>query len=145
MKETYSLNSDPLPKPPVPHDCVIQKLEIRDSFLRITFEDGISRHDAIKYLNPEAKSLIMRFHLPDDPDDRDNLLIRLESPVRFRRQQCRILDISQLEKLTKDNSRLEYIDHYASCSTNSLIIILGGSSTVHMEMTTDFIEYDWIL
>ena len=145
MKETYFLNSDPLPKPPVPHDCVIQKLEIRDSFLRITFEDGISRHDAIKYLNPEAKSLIMRFHLPDDPDDRDNLLIRLESPVRHCRQQSRILDIDQLETLAKDSSRLEYIDHYASCSTNSLIVILGGSSTVHMEMTTDFIEYDWIL
>ena len=106
MKEIYTLNSDPLPWPPVPHDCLITDIRIQDRVLEFTFEEDISCHDSIKVLKPGAKSLVMRFNLCGDPYDQENLLIRLESAVKLRWwnpwkpfspiQRCRILDNKKL-------------------------------------------------
>ena len=59
-KEIYYLNGETLPTIPLPHDCVIKSLAIKDQCMEFVFEDDISYHDSIKYYRPDAKSLIMR-------------------------------------------------------------------------------------
>ena len=66
MKEIFYLNKDILPTIPVPHDCVIKDIQIGGQHLTFVFEDDISYHDSIKFIAPEAKSLIIRYHLTDD-------------------------------------------------------------------------------
>ncbi len=154
MKEIYTLNSDPLPWPPVPHDCLITDIRIQDRVLEFTFEEDISCHDSIKVLKPGAKSLVMRFNLCGDPYDQENLLIRLESAIKLRWwnpwkpfspiQRCRILDNKKLPGLTKGGRRLGYIDHFISRSSGTLIVRLSAMEEIQMEMYADVIEYEWI-
>ena len=69
MIEKYNLNTDILPTIPVPHDCVIKEITFDSEFLVLKFEDDISYHDSIKYINPNASSLVIRIHLNDPTFD----------------------------------------------------------------------------
>ncbi|MBR6424372.1 MAG: hypothetical protein IKS29_00270, partial [Oscillospiraceae bacterium] len=68
MKEKYFLNGESLPTIPVPHDCVIKKIQLKDQCIEFIFEDDISYHDSIQYYKPDAKSLIIRYHFAYDTD-----------------------------------------------------------------------------
>lgn len=66
MKEKYFLNGESLPTIPVPHDCVIEKIQLKDQCIEFIFEDDISYHDSIQHYKPDAESLIVRYHFAYD-------------------------------------------------------------------------------
>ena len=69
MKEQYYLNGESLPTIPVPHDCIIKNVRLKNQCIEFVFEDDISNYDSIKHYKPDAKSLIIRYHFADDPND----------------------------------------------------------------------------
>ena len=66
MTERYRLDGELLPTIPVPHDGMITRLEIGGDCITFRFEEDIGRRDAIAYIHPGAKSLIIRYHLTED-------------------------------------------------------------------------------
>lgn len=66
MTERYRLDGELLPTIPVPHDGVITRLEIGGDCITFRFEEDIGRRDAIAFIHPGAKSLIIRYHLTED-------------------------------------------------------------------------------
>ena len=65
MIETYRLDEKSLPVLPCPHDCVIKRVIIDESFIVFRFENNIGCHDSISRLRSESESLIIRYHLCD--------------------------------------------------------------------------------
>lgn len=141
MKETYYLNKVELPTIPVPHDCVIKEIQLDGNNLIFVFENDISYHDSIKAFRPDAKSLIIRFHLVDDI----SLFIR-EKPNRLFHKPGVYKEID----LTKSNNqlvdlpkkRLEYLYHNVGYC--SIIVKLWSSSSIILDMTIDYVEFEWI-
>ena len=64
MKEIYYLNQETLPVMPTPHDNVINRIEENGEFISFYLDANISdEDDGIRFYHPEAKSLIIRYHL----------------------------------------------------------------------------------
>ena len=107
MKETYYLNKETLPTIPVPHDCVVKDIQLKDQTLIFVFEDNISSHDSIQAIRPNAKSLIIRYHLTEE----DGFSVyEWRKPGRFSRKDgyYRLMDNSQLFAFA---GHLEYLYH----------------------------------
>lgn len=137
MIEIYRLDEDGLPNMPVPHDCVIRRICVEDRYVVFCFEEDISRHDAIRHVMPEAKSLVMRFHLVD----RDSFsLYAWRRPVRFLFPQgyYKVLPNAKLAGITK--GRLDYLYH--NVGYRSVIVSLDRHL---LELEADFVEYAWAL
>ena len=99
MIETYYLNEKTLPTIPIPHDCVIKNVSIDNQYIVFSFEDDISYHDSIKYIRPDAKSLIVRYHMVDE----DSFSVyRWNKPKKFmlKNGYYERLDNSSIVKLT---------------------------------------------
>lgn len=147
MKEVYYLNKETLPMIPVPHDCFIRDVALKDGFLEFIFEDDISYHDSIKFIKPEAKSLIIRYHLIYDLDDIDITMLESITYHWWARDpyahKChyRVFDYKKLPELTKDGS-LSYNTHYVSY--NAMFIRLCSRYSIHIELFADYVEYEWI-
>ena len=142
MKEIYYLNGDALPWIPVPHDCVIKAIRVKEQCIEFVFEDDISCHDSIQYYKPEAKSLIVRYHLVFDLDDLS--LYRWVKPRRpFERDgHYKRLDNSYLEKLPEGKYKLEYLYHnVAYCS---IITKLFSNGFIILDAAIDYVEFEWI-
>ena len=139
MKEIFYLNKDILPTIPVPHDCVIKDIQIGGQHLTFVFEDDISYHDSIKFIAPEAKSLIIRYHLTDD----DSFSVyKWRKPRKFslKKGYYACLDNSRLSKPSKD--KIEYLYHNVGFS--SIIIKLFSGGMVIVDAEVDYVEYEWI-
>ncbi len=133
MTEKYFLDRETLPTIPVPHDCVIDKITLENGFLVITFEQDISHHDSIQYIKPDAKSLVIKYHLVDND-------LRLYE--YFAENKCWIYsDSKKLSVLT--SNRTEYINHFVSYE--SMIIDLCAEKSVRLEFDADYVEYIWKL
>ena len=146
MKETYFLNGESLPTIPVPHDCVIKKIRLKDQFIEFIFEDDISYHDSIKYYKPDAKSLIIRYHFSDDPDDysiykwiRPN---RLLSKLFSKDGHYKRIKNSLLTELPEGKFRLEYLYHNVGYC--SIITKLFSNGYIILDAEVDYVEFEWI-
>ncbi len=139
MLETYYLNGDTLPTIPVPHDCVIDNITSENQYIVFTFEQDVSYHDSIKYIKPDAKSLVIKFHLVDECFS----LYEWHNPIKVFAKNgfYKCIDSSKLFKLTSSKYRLEYLYHYVAYQ--SLIIELCASNTIRLELTVDYIEFYW--
>ena len=146
MKETYDLKGDSLPTIPVPHDCVIRKILLKDQCLEFHFEDNISERDSIRFYKPDAKSLIIRYHFADDPDDYS--LYKWVKPNRllsrlFNKDGHYIrLKNSVLPKLTEGKKPLEYLYHNVGYC--SIITKLFLHDTIILDAMIDTVEFEWI-
>ncbi len=130
MTEIYYLDRDTLPTIPVPHDCVIEKITVENDFIIFTFEQDISHHDSIQYIKPDAKSLVIKYHLVDD--------FRIYE--YFAENKCwNYRDSKKLSVLAAN--RTEYINHFVSYE--SMIIDLCAERSVRLEIEADYIEYIW--
>ena len=58
MKEQYYLNGESLPTIPVPHDCIIKNVRLKNQCIEFVFEDDISNYDSIKHYNNEELNKI---------------------------------------------------------------------------------------
>ena len=107
MTETYRLDEKQLPTIPLPHDCEIKSIRLEGRTVEFVFEDDISRYDAIQYWKPDAKSLVMRFHLDCEPEDCEILRwVRRRKPFG-RNGHYRVIGFEELSGLTGNG--LEYL------------------------------------
>ncbi|MBD5151836.1 MAG: hypothetical protein HDT16_04955 [Oscillibacter sp.] len=139
MKEIFYLNSKALPTIPVPHDCVIKEIQVNQQYLIFVFEDDISGHDAVKYINPGAKSLIIRCHLVDE-DAFSVYKWNKPDPLFHKNGYYECLDNSQFIKSAK--SSIEYLYHNVGFC--SIIIKLFSDETILLDAEADYLEYEWI-
>ena len=138
MKEIYYLNKETLPTMCVPHDCVIKDIQMKDQTLIFIFEDDISSHDSIRTVRPNAKSLIIRYHLTEE---NGFSIYEWRKPGRFSRKDgCyRRLDNSQLFAFA---GHLEYLYHNVGYC--SIITKLWADNGVILDAYVDRLEYEWI-
>lgn len=142
MIETYYLNKSELPKIPVPHDCVVKDVRLDGEYLVFTFEDDISYHDFAKYYRPEARSLVIRFHLTDT-------YVRVyarQKPIRFLHKPGVIKELELIKKNGELNNLfkgdLEYLQHYVGFE--SIIVWLWSKRGIVLDMDADYVELEWI-
>ena len=144
MTDTYYLNGDTLPTIPVPHDCVIEKVRLENQCIVFEFENDISFHDSIKYFKPEAKSLIIKYHLFSDGDFS---IYKWKKPSRFFNKNGRYdcMDNNAITKLSNnhlEHNCLVYLSHYIKYY--SIIIELISDSSIIINADVDYIEFEWI-
>ena len=146
MRETYYLNHKNLPTIPEPHDCIIKEIRLEEEKLIFIFEDDISYHESIEYTRPEAKTLTITFHLKCGIYDIN--LLKRNKPYRLFRTAgiYREMDLSKSTAALLDLPDLElsYLYHYVRY--NAMVIELNAlrASSVILELTTDYVEFDWI-
>lgn len=138
MREIYYLDKETLPTIHVPHDCLIKDIQMQNQTLVFTFEDDISSRDSIQFIHPNAKSLIIRYHLIEE----DAFSVyQWKKPGRFlRKDGCyRLLDNSQLFSFA---GRLQYAYH--NVGYRSIIIKLFADDEVILDAYVDHLEFEWI-
>lgn len=145
MHEIYKLNEENLPTVPEPHDCVVKEIKLENNNLIFVFENDISYHDSIKAIRPSAKSLTISYHLLDNIYD-INLFVRTcQSRLLHRFGSYKEIDIakniSELLDLPNSKGGLCYLYHYVRY--NTVIVKLWSSNEVVLELTVDFIVFDW--
>lgn len=136
MTEQYFLNGASLPTIPTPHDCVIKALRTEGEYLIFEFEDNIALHDSILDVHPNAKSLIMRFHMTDS----DFALYLFERKKHAEGYFCQ--KAKKLFKLTEKKRPLTYLYH--SVRYCGIILELFLTNSVLLELEADRVEMEWI-
>lgn len=146
MKETYFLNGETLPTIPVPHDCVIKKVRLKDQCIEFVFENDISYHDSIKYYKPDAKSLIIKYHFANDPADysiykwiKPN---RLLSKLFSKDGHYKRIKTGLFTELSGGKLRLEYLYHNVGYC--SIITKLFSDGYIILDAEVDYVEFVWI-
>lgn len=138
MKEIYYLNQDVLPAMPVPHDCIIKSIALERESLVFSFADDISRYDPVRHIRPDAKSLIIRYHLVDEVYE----LYKFVKPgkIFFREGAYKGLPQDALFRLA--DGKLEYLYHFVSYE--SIIIKMYSEREIILDADVDYVEYEWI-
>ena len=146
MTEKHYLNGESLPTIPVPHDCVIKKIQLKDQCMEFIFEDDISYHDSIKYYKPDAKSLIIRYHFAYDKDDFSIYKwvkpMRLFSKLFSADGHYKRIKNSKLTELPEGKFKLEYLYHNVGYC--SIIIKLFSNGFFILDADIDYVELEWI-
>ena len=138
MTETYRLDEKQLPTIPLPHDCEIKSIRLEGRTVEIAFEDDISRHDAIQYWKPDAKSLVMRFHLACEPEECEVLQWVPDGDGHYR-----VTGLGELAGLT--GSGLEYLYHYVTyCSVIVELFTWKTTGNILLKMDAKTVELEWI-
>jgi len=146
MIEKYFLNGESLPTIPVPHDCVIKHIQLKDQCIEFVFEDDISYHDSIQYYKPDAKSLIIRYHFAYDSNDYS--IYRWIKPNRllsklFSADDCyKRIKNCLLTELSEGKNKLEYLYHNVGYC--SIIIKLFSNGYIILDAEIDYVEFEWI-
>ena len=146
MKEKYFLNGESLPTIPVPHDCVIKKIQLKDQCIEFIFEDDISYHDSIQYYNPDAKSLIIRYHFAYDTDDFS--IYKWVKPMRLLSKLFSLdghykrIKNSLLTELPEGKFKFEYLYHNVGYC--SIITKLFSNGYIILDADIDCVEFEWI-
>ena len=142
MKEIYYLNKKSLPTIPVPHDCIIKSICLREQCIEFVFEDDISYHDSIQYYKPEAKSLVIKYHFAYDVDDYS--IYKWVTPKKpFSKDgHYKHLDNRLITKLSKGKFKLEYLYHNVGYC--SIITKLFSNGYIILDAEIDYVEFDWI-
>ena len=142
MLERYNLHEKQLPTIPTPHDGIIKKVSIENQFIIFEFEDDISYHDAIKYIKPEAKSLIIKYHLLNEDDF---TFYKWHQPHRLLQKLFRsngyYKEISA-EKIIHKYSDIEYLYH--NLGYCSIITQLFDEGNIVLQADVDYVEFEWI-
>ena len=131
MIERYDLSTDTLPTMPVPHDCVIKDISFDDEFLVLTFKEGTTKH-----MRPDASSLIMRIHLHDP------IFYTYEHRLKNKLsgEGYYLIDNKKLSALC--DKYVEFLYHYVGYLSIIIKLYCGGYYT--LDITSDYIEFDWV-
>lgn len=144
MKDIYYLNQKQLPTIPVPHDGVIKEIHLEDDYLIFVFEDDISYHDSIKSIRPDIRSLIMKFHFVDNIYDINLFVRKKTNRVLHKAGGYKEYELSQNKKILTDltKNNLEYLYHNVGYC--SIIIKLWSYESIIFDITSDYVELEWI-
>ena len=141
MTETYRLDEKQLPTIPLPHDCEIKSIRLEGRTVEFVFEDDISRHDAIQYWKPDAKSLVMRFHLVCEPEDCEILQgVRRRKPFG-KNGHYKVISFAELSGLAEFEP--EYLYHYVAYSSVIVNLFTWKHGNVFLNMEADAVELEW--
>ncbi len=127
-------NSQTLPLPPNPHDCLIKEILIEGEYLIFKFVDKLSHYDSINYLHPGVNSLIIKYHLIDESFSR---------MVKEKRKGSNKYKKYEISKLVGKYDYLEYLHHYVRVN-EIMISLLDDWKHIDLYIVTDIIEYEWI-
>ena len=142
MTETYRLDEKQLPTIPLPHDCKIKSIRLEGRTVEIIFEDDISRYDAIQYWKPDARSLIMRFHLDCEPEECE-ILRRVRRRKPFGKNgYYRVIGFAELSGLTENG--LEYLYHYVTYCSVIVNLFTWKTGNIFLNMDAKTVELEWI-
>ncbi len=133
MVEIFSLNGKQLPTLPTPHDCKIIEIEYKDDYLIFKFSDGINLYDSIKKINPNANSLVIKYHL-----NQPEVYVYKYKP-RFNGKAYELINN---KKLFKKHINLEFWYQYVA--HNQLILKLFSDVEIIVKFECDYIEYEWL-
>ncbi len=139
MKEKYYLNGESLPTIPVPHDCVIKSVCQSGEFIEFVFEDNNILREFIKYEQPEANSLTVRYHLADDPDDFS--VYKWVRPKRPFEKDGHYKRIPNSELVKAEDKKLEYLYHNVGFC--SIITKLFSDEPIILDAAADYVEFEW--
>lgn len=146
MKEIYYLNTKEVPTIPLPHDCIINEIKLEDDKLTFIFEEDISYHDGIREMIPNVKSLIVRFHLLDDIYDIEMFVSSKTNRFLHKTRVFKEIDLiknrKMLANLANTKTRLEYLYHNVGYC--SIIVKLWSAGCIVLDISADFVEFDWI-
>lgn len=146
MIEKYELNGEALPTIPVPHDCVIKHIHQKNQCIEFVFEDDISDYDSIQYYQPDAKSLIIRYHFAYDTGDFS--VYKWVKPMRLLSKLFSIdghykrIKNSLLTQLSEGEYKLEYLYHNVGYC--SIITKLCSNDYIILDAEIDYVEFEWI-
>ena len=136
-EEAYNLLQEQLPTIPVPHDGIIKEIMLSEGWLTFSFENNISRHDAVRCTHPDAQSLTMRFHLIDEEDiDLFAYEERKYESVYVRRRPKKLLELAR-------KSSLSYLMHYVAYGALQ-IELCADSVPILLGLRTDRVVMDWL-
>ncbi|MBP1550124.1 MAG: hypothetical protein J6A05_08975 [Oscillospiraceae bacterium] len=141
MIETYYLDKEQLPTIPTPHDSVVTDIHIENQCIVFRFEENVSEYDAINVIRPDAKSLIIRYHLIDE----DSFSIyRWHKPIKLLVPSgyYKSIDNSALSFLAADKYKLEYLYH--NLGYRSIITKLFSRGYIIIDAEVDYVEFEWI-
>ena len=140
MVQTFSL-AGAAPDIPNPHDCVIRRIYQDNDSIVFEFEDDITKFDSAKFYCPTAKSLIIRYHLPD----MDYVLYQGRTRKKSDRYVTNYTAMpnGRLFRLTERKYKLEYLYHFVS--NFSMILVLASGQELRLELPDiDYVEYEWV-
>ena len=133
----YYLNKETVPTILGPHDCVIKRVSIQEDFIIFEFEDDISHYDSIHYINPKAKSLVIKIHLTDTFDTyRMKHYLKPWCKGTYAR-----IDNNKLKSIA-EKEQLTYLYH--TVGYESIIIKLDSNAPLVVDINADYVEYKWI-
>ena len=148
--ETYTFDSSSAAIIPVPHDCKIKDIREEDDYLIIDFEDGISDHDSIRAVHPDAQALTIRFHLVYGGLNGMRAYGGLQGIYQHRRSKKRregymlVKSLKQLQKLIKKcRIPATYLCHYVA--DHQIIVELCVDDSTLLMLWADSIEFEWTL
>ena len=141
MIETYYLNKEQLPTIPTPHDCVLTDIKIENQSIVFKFEEDISYHDSIKTIRPDAKSLIVKYHLIDEESFS---VYNWHKPVKIFASNgyYKSIDNCKLTSLATNKIKLEYLYHNVGYC--SIITKLYSGGYIILDAEVDYVEFKWI-
>ena len=127
---------------PVPHDCVIKHIHHKDQCIEFVFEDDIAYHDSIRYLKPDARSLIIRYHFAYDMDDYS--VYEWIKPFKLFAKDgyYKRIDNRRLTELPEGKFKLEYLYHNAGYC--SIITKLYANKEIILDADVDYVEFEWL-
>ena len=148
--ETYVLDGNNASKIPLPHDCVIKDIREDDDSLIIDFEDGLSYHDAIRAVHPDAQTLTLRFHLEYGGPDGAKAYGGLQGIYRYRHSKKHgegymlVKSLKELRKLVSECvCPATYLYHYVA--DHQVIVELCIDHSTLLMLCTDYVEFEWTL
>ena len=148
--ETYVLDGCNTSGIPLPHDCVITGIREEDDYLVIDFEDGISCHDSIQSIHPDALTLTVRFHLKYGGLNGVKAYGGLQGIYRHRRSKghgegyMRIKNLRKLQKLIKGCSfPATYLYQYLAY--HQVIVELCVDDSTLLMLWADSVDFEWTL
>ena len=142
MKHVYYLNEKTLPTIPVPHDCVIKRIQLTDQCIVLIFEDDISYHDSIRHIMPEAKSLIVRYHFADDGNSFSIYQWTASRKPFSKVGYYKCIDNRMLTKIPEGKYKVEYLYH--NVGYRSIITKLFANGYIILDAEIDYVEFEWM-
>ena len=136
MTESYSLSGDSIPVMPLPHDCVIESIEVSDEYIVFRFEKNLYERASIQIVHPGADSLVIRYHLTDPC-----FYVYRQKKRRKRGEMPDYGYVEADEFPSMASHRLEYINHYAG--HNGMIVKLWSEGEIVIDLRADIVEFEW--
>ena len=134
--ETYDLTGKALPTISTPHDCVIKEIAMAESWLVLSFEENIARHESVQYSHPNARMMQMRIHLLDEEFSLLAYERRRYENVYVERKPKKLFELARREE------ELVYLRHLVGYGEMQ-IELFQSAGGILVDLCADRVEMEW--